>query len=158
MPASRPLTDGEWRGLSSGFADALRASGAAPLIVSMAHPGARIARLWRGGPAPVLTRFDKIHWPKAPADLSAAASPATMGVLQHELQHVLDYRTRRMTTMRYALSPSEWKYDFELEDIGDFERLGAEQRASVVEALWLSENGYRPRSQIAALRASIPWA
>ncbi len=78
--------------------------------------------------------------------------------MQHELQHVLDYRTGRLTGARYLLDPREWIYDLDDAKPLDFARLGAEQRASLAQRLWLAEHGYRPGADVAPLRATIPWA
>ena len=97
-----------------------------------------------------------IFWPGAEPDLSRVG-PAALATMQHELQHVLDYRTGRLTAARYLLDSREWTYD--VRDVGpNFNRLGAEQRATLVEHLWLAENGYRPTTEVADLRAIIPWA
>ena len=123
--------------------------------MTAAHPGARIAAAWRGA-VPILTRGDAIFWPGAPADLSRGP-PVALATLQHELQHVLDYREGRLTAARYLVDPREWTYDVDHAGL-DFDRLGAEQRATLAEHLWLAENGYRSTAEVARLRATIPWA
>jgi hypothetical protein len=141
--------------ISSGLSKALAASGATPRIIGRAHPAARIAALWRGG-TPILTRGDLIWWPGAPRDLSG--SPATAAVLQHELQHVLDYRTGWLTAWRYLSHPRHWRYDLALGRASAWRTLGAEQRARAAELLWLAENGLGPRTELPVLRGLIPWA
>ena len=118
------------------------------------HPGARIAAAWRGE-VPILTRGDLVFWPRAPADLSGTRMVA---VLQHELQHVLDYATGRLTAWRYLGHPRHWSYAIDPAWMGDFDSLGAEQRAVLAERLWLAEAGLRPPAEIARLRSIIPWA
>ncbi len=154
---SRLLTDGEWRGLDPGLVAALRDAGARPTIIPLAHPAARLSALWRGA-APILARGDAVFWPGAPADLSSTGRPLDLAILQHELQHVLDYRTGRLTAARYLMDPREWVYAIEPTADMRFDRLGAEQRATLAERLWLAENGLRPTSDVAVLRALIPWA
>ena len=154
---NRPLTDGEWRGLDPGLVAALEAAGARPAIGPRAHPAAKLSTLWRGA-TPILTRGDAVYWPGAPADLSSTGRPFDMATLQHELQHVLDYRTGRLTAARYLTDPREWTYSVEPTTATKFDRLGAEQRATLAERLWLAENGLRPASEVAVLRAVIPWA
>jgi hypothetical protein len=154
---NRPLTDGEWRGLDPGLVAALRDAGARPSIVPLAHPAARISVLWRRA-TPILARGDAVYWPGAAADLSSTGRPFDMAILQHELQHVLDYSSGRLTAARYLTDPREWLYAVEPAADTRFERLGAEQRATLAERLWLAENGFRPASEVAVLRAVIPWA
>ena len=80
-----------------------------------------------------------------------------MATLQHELQHVLDYRTGRLTGLGYLLDPREWIYGIELDTTINFDRLGAEQRAALAERLWLAENGFGA-DNADKLRSLIPWA
>ena len=124
-----------------------------PRIVAHPHPAARLAAIWRGA-VPILARGDTIFWPGSPDELFGTA----IATLQHELQHVLDYRTGRLSAARYLIDPREWVYDVAIDRTAAFDRLGAEQRATLAEHLWLAENGYRPAFEIAALRAVIPWA
>ena len=153
---SRSLTIMEWEGLDRGLVRALRQVGARPVIADHAHPVATLSALWRGG-VPILTRGDTIFWPGAPADLSSRG-PYGMATLQHELQHVLDYSAGRLTAARYLIDPREWRYEIAPTAGTEFDRLGAEQRATLAERLWLAENGFRSASEVAILRAVIPWA
>jgi len=152
----RPLTPGEWRALSAGLAGALRAAGARPLIRSSAHPAARVAAVWRG--TPILTRGDAVWWPGAPADFSTHGLERGMATLQHELQHVLDYRIGRLTAARYLGHPRHWTYRWRLDAETSWDELGAEQRASMAEYLWLAERGLAAGCDLDAVRRLIPWA
>ena len=151
----RPLTAAEWTALSRGLADALRSTGASPRIVARAHPLAVIAVLWRGR-VPILTRGAEIWWPGAPDDLSGAGGQ--MAVLQHELQHVLDYAAGCLTGARYVLHPRHWRYGYRLGTCARWERLGAEQRASMAEHIWLMEHGLMDATDLWRLRDLAPWA
>lgn len=154
MGSDRALTEREWAALSPGLAQALLAAGAQPRIRRWAHAGARLAGLWRGT-IPILTRDDDIFWPQAPADVSA--SPA-MALLQHELQHVLDYRSGWLTAAGYLCKPRHWRYAYRLGPNTRWDTLGAEQRAMVAEHIWLMENGRAPAGDLERLRALAPWA
>jgi len=168
--ASRALTPGEWGAVSPGLARALREAGAQPSLEPRAHPAARVAALWRGGTpiltrggTPILTRGDVIWWPATPPDLSAPGHERGMSILQHELQHVLDFATGWLTAVRYLTHPRHWTYRWRLPDDasaggGAWDAFGAEQRASIAERLWLIERGLAPRDDLAALRRLIPWA
>jgi hypothetical protein len=153
---TRPLTPGEWRSLSRGLAEALRAAGATPLIVARTHPAARVSALWRGEP-PIVARGDSIWWPDAPADFSNPWAREAMAILQHELQHVLDYRLGFLTAARYLSNPRHWTYGWRPEDLGDWDGLGAEQHAAIAERLWRAEAAGLG-AEAAALRRAIPWA
>ena len=152
----RSLTAGEWTGLSSGLAEALRAAGAEPRIQPMAHPGARIASLWRGHTA-ILTRGNVIWWADAPADISQG-NPQGMAVLQHELHHVLEYATGILSAWRYLTNRHNWSYHWVFEEGRPWSALGAEQRAVVAERLWLAERGLAPDHELETLRRLLPWS
>ena len=81
-----------------------------------------------------------------------------MAVLQHELQHVLDYRQGRMTALRYLADPREWTYDWRLKPGADWRSYGAEQRASIAEHLWRIDHDVAPPDDLPALRRLVPWA
>jgi hypothetical protein len=81
-----------------------------------------------------------------------------MAVLQHELQHVLDYTTGWLTAAGYLSDPRHWTYRWRLEDACCWGDLGAEQRASIAERLWLIEHGLASAHELAALRRLVPWA
>jgi hypothetical protein len=81
-----------------------------------------------------------------------------MGVLQHELQHVLEYATGELTAFGYLRRPDDWTYEVELTPGLNWSQLGAEQRATLAERLWLAEHGLAPAGEVGVLRAIIPWA
>ena len=128
-------------------------AGAFPRIVAAASPLARVSYLWRGH-TPVLTLGDRIYWGRAPEDCSP--QPAAMALLQHELQHVLDYATGRLSWLGYAADPRNWTYTLPPQQRWDWKRLGAEQRAVLAEALWRAERA-GDAARAAALRAVLPW-
>lgn len=150
---ARSLTDGEWADLSSGLADALAAARATPQIEDRPHLAAQLARI-RFGRAPILALGRTIWWPKARDDFSGTAQ---MAVLQHELQHVLDFAEGQLTALGYLLRPRNWSYRWTLSERLSWKQLGAEQRAGVAEALWRAERSNATRT-VAALRQVVPWA
>ena len=150
----RGLTSAERRLLSPGLVAALAAAGADPVIVPRAAWLAKLTWLWRGH-VPILTRGRKIYWPDAPEDFST--HPNAMAVLQHELQHVLDVSTGRLSALGYLLHPKNWTYRLPSPERWDWRRLGAEQRAVLAEKLWRAEQGLE-EPHLHACRAVIPWA
>jgi hypothetical protein len=149
----RALTAGERAELSDGLDAALASAGAAPMVETRAHPAAHLARL-RFGALPIMAVGRTIWWPSARPDF---AGTAEMAVLQHELQHILDFAERRLTVPGYLLRPRNWTYRWDLDDGRGWDRLGAEQRASLAEALWRAERS--AGGDVAArLRRVIPWA
>ena len=64
-----------------------------------------------------------------------------MALLQHELQHVLEFASGELSAVGYAFNPKNWRYGYTLDASSDWRRFGAEQRAAIVEHLWLIERG-----------------
>jgi hypothetical protein len=157
LGAERGLTEGERAGLNPGLLMALARVGAEPRIVARASLLASIAGLWRGH-IPILVLHRRIYWPGALPDFSVSPRPDEMAMLQHELQHVLEFKTGELTMHGYVLRPRDWVYRYRLELGRDFWSYGAEQRASMAEDLWRAENGLISASHGAALRLMIPWA
>lgn len=151
--ARRGLTGGERDALSRGLAEALAAAGAEPEIIARPALGARIAVLWRGR-APILAWRDRIYWPGALDDFSQGGG---MALLQHELQHVLEFATGELTALGYAVNPRNWVYRYELVSDRPWRAYGAEQRATMVEELWRLEHGAGASARLEPLRALIPW-
>ena len=150
----RGLTSAELAGLSDGLVGALVSAGVTPAIDSRPHPAAHLARL-RFGALPIMAVGRTIWWPGARPDFAGAGE---MAVLQHELQHVLDFAEHRLTLPGYLLLPHNWRYRWKLSADLSWDRLGAEQRASVAEALWRAERSPGDSEVAAALRRIIPWA
>jgi hypothetical protein len=161
----RALAPAELDRLSPGLVRALEAAGVAPCIVSRAHPAARLASLWRGR-APILARPGRIFWPGVPEDLAAAGDRA-VAILQHELQHLLEYATGELSAARYLLNPRNWTYRYRLTEESRWSDFGAEQRACIAEHFWLMQRGRAdwverdlraPCARRALYQRVIPWA
>jgi hypothetical protein len=151
--AARPLTGGEWAELSPGLASALAARNVTPQIENRPHIAAHLAR-WRFHSVPILALGQTIWWPNARADFAGTHQVA---VLQHELQHLLDFAEGRLTVAGYLTLPHNWTYRWKLTERLSWRKLGAEQRASVAEALWRAERS-SDSDTVEALRVVIPWA
>lgn len=155
---ARDLTRGERAALSEGLASALAEAGLRPQIVPRALWLARVARLWRGS-LPIMALGGAIYWPGAPDDLSAPGHERQMAVLQHELQHLLEFATGALTPIGYLIWPGNWAYAYRLTPETRWSELGAEQRASAVQHYWLAQRGLLPGGPSADdLRRIIPWA
>lgn len=81
-----------------------------------------------------------------------------MALLQHELQHLLDFAQGNLTAVGYLLNPRHWKYSYDVTGRLEWDRLGAEQRASLAEDLWRSERSLSSTLSAERLRSIIPWA
>jgi len=81
-----------------------------------------------------------------------------MAALQHELHHVLEYATGELTAVGYLSQPRDWIYGVQLDAQTRWSELGAEQRATLAERLWLAERGLAFDADRKRLAAVIPWA
>ena len=155
--AVRGLTSAERGALSLGLDAALSEAGARPLIVARPSVLAVVASLWRGRP-PIMVLGRRIFWPGALEDFSEGP-PRLMSILQHELQHVLEFRTGALTIFTYGLWPPNWRYGYRLTDVTAWPCLGAEQRAQVVQDYWLAQHGLLAwPAPLEIYRNLIPWA
>jgi hypothetical protein len=152
----RPLTSGERAALSPGLAEALDAAGVVPRISARPSIPALVVGLWRRR-VPVMVLGGTIYWPRAAQDFST--DPLRMSVLQHELQHVLEFADGTLSRFSYVARPRNWIYPYRLRPGATWDTFGAEQRAMMVQDLWLAERGLLQTSvRIEELRALIPWA
>ena len=135
MSASRNLTPGERALVPETFAREL------PLetvrIVPRAHnPFARNK---------VLVRGRRLFWPGAPADVSREGA-GFQTLLVHELAHVWQYETGRLTALRYLTDPRNWRYGYRAGD--PFESMGIEAQADLVADWWRVRRGLPPLRHI----------
>jgi hypothetical protein len=155
----RPLTAGERAALSDGLDDALVCAGVEPRIVAAPSGLASVVALWRGQ-APVMALHGRIYWPSAPDDCAAPGREPHMAILQHELQHVLEFATGELSIWRYVRAPLNWTYRYSLKAARPWRRYGAEQRASIVEDYWRLQRGLKRGApgELERYRSLIPWA
>jgi len=156
--ANRTLKASEWAALSPGLAHALKAAGVEPVIVARAAWLARLASWWRGH-VPILSMPGAIYWPGALEDFSAPGLERHMAVLQHELQHVLEYGAGVLSPLRYLIQPKNWRYAYRLFPGCAWADFGAEQRARLVEDYWWIERGLKAAllHPVEEYRRLIPW-
>ena len=156
--ARRALTEGEWSAISPGLVEALRKANVTPQIVARASVPALVAAI-RWGRAPIMVLGQRIFWSGAVADFSQPWSNHTLAVLQHELQHVLEFATGELSALRYVVAPRNWPYGYRLGADSQWTDFGAEQRASIAEHLWLIERRLMPDAAGGAHhRRVLPWA
>jgi hypothetical protein len=100
-----------------------------------------------------------IWWQDAPDDLSRPGLERQMSILQHELQHVLEFACGELSFVGYALLPFNWRYDYTLQPQTRWTGLGAEQRAQLAQDYWLARREGRPDDpRLVQFRELIPWA
>jgi len=155
--AVRGLTEGEWGAISPGLAKALAGAGVRPRILARVCLPARLAQIRFGG-APIMVLGERVHWKGAHKDFSLPGLENLMAVLQHELQHVLEFATGELSALRYVLSPRNWGYAYRVDEGSAWRDYGAEQRAMIAQHLWMAERGLPTPYPAQDLRRLVPWA
>ncbi len=155
--AVRGLTDGEWGAMSPGLARALASAGVRPRVLAKVCLPARLAQIRFGG-APIMVLGERVHWRGAHPDFSLPGLEHFMAVLQHELQHVLEFATGELSALRYVVWPGNWRYGYDLKPGAAWRDFGAEQRAMMAQHLWMAEHGLPSPYPAEQLRRLIPWA
>ena len=150
LSASRNLTHGERALIPADFARELPLESVR--IVLRAHnPFARTK---------VLVRGRRIFWPGAPEDVSREGA-GLQTLLVHELAHVWQYESGRLTALRYLTDPRNWQYGYTAGS--EFESLGIEAQADLVADWWRVRRSLPPLRHIGEpptrdwLEAAIPF-
>ncbi len=91
----------------------------------------------------ILTRNDKIYWPNCPDDFTKA--PITdQSVLMHELCHVWQYHTGRLSAIGYLVRPRRWGYEYIFDEKKKFDDYPTEKQADLLEDWYLVNKGFKP--------------
>lgn len=91
----------------------------------------------------VLVRGPDIYWPGTPADLSRCGL-RTRALFVHELAHVWQYATGRLSAWRYLTTPSDWRYGYEVRQGAGFDDYGVEAQADMVGDWYRMREGAAP--------------
>ena len=135
MSAFRPLTPSERALVPEAFARVLPLD-SVRIILRAHNPYAR---------RKVLVRGRRIFWPGASADVSREGA-GLQTLLVHELAHVWQYETGRLTAFSYLTDPRNWQYGYR--DGAEFESLGVEAQADLVADWWRVCRGLPPLRHI----------
>jgi hypothetical protein len=130
---SRHLTEAEIRALPAGFTNHFDIQSVT--LVDRAHnPFARNKILCRG---------PRIFWPKHPRDFTLETL-TIQSLLIHELCHVWQYETGRLTAARYLLDPRNWIYSYSVTENADFDDYPTEKQADLLQDWFLVNSGSIP--------------
>ena len=88
----------------------------------------------------ILVRRRRIFWPDTPTELDR--DPRTLSLLFHELAHVWQYETGRLTAVRYLTDPANWQYRYV--PGRPFDGYGAEAQADLIEDWCRVRSGLAP--------------
>jgi hypothetical protein len=91
----------------------------------------------------ILVRPNKIYWPNCPSDFTEE-TVHTQSILMHELCHVWQYQTRRLSALRYLLIPKNWIYNYVLDVAKKFDDYPIEKQADLMQDWYLANKGYPP--------------
>jgi len=91
----------------------------------------------------ILVRGYDIYWPEAPTDFTRL-DPLLQSVLIHELCHVWQYQTGRLTALRYLMNPFNWRYNYTFDPDKSFDDYPIEKQADLLQDWFLMNKGARP--------------
>jgi len=93
----------------------------------------------------ILVRGHKIFWPNCPLDFSQETI-GQQALLMHELCHVWQYHTGRLTALRYLTRPKNWVYHYSFDMAKSFDDYPIEKQADLL------QDWYRLNMGCAAIR------
>ena len=130
---TRQLTDKEIAALPAGFASAFDVN--AVTFLDRAHnPFARNKILCRG---------PKLYWQNYPEDFTRK-SLVIQSLLVHELCHVWQYETGRLTAFSYLIDPRNWFYSYRMREGAKFDDYPTEKQADLLQDWFLVNRGSKP--------------
>jgi hypothetical protein len=130
---SRDLTKFEISALPEGFTQAIDIA-SVKLINRTHNPFARNKIVCRG---------PKIFWPNHPKDFTRETL-IIQSLLIHELCHVWQYETGRLSAARYLLDPRNWVYNYTVKDDAEFDDYPTEKQADLLQDWFLVNSGATP--------------
>ena len=89
----------------------------------------------------ILVRGRRIFWPDVPGDM-ASSGVGLQGLLAHELAHVWQYETGRLSAAGYLRRPANWVYRYIPGE--PFDTYGIEAQADIIQDWWRMRRGLRP--------------
>ena len=94
----------------------------------------------------IMTRNYDIWWPDCPEDFTKIISINLMrdsqAKLMHELCHVWQYKTGRLSIGKYITNPSRWTYRYGFSPDKSFDDYPTEKQADFFEDWWRLNMGY----------------
>ena len=90
--------------------------------------------------AKILARPNRIYWPNCPDDFTKA-SIVNQSTLMHELCHIWQYHTGRLSTVGYATRPKGWFYKYHFDPKKKFDDYPTEKQADLLQDWYLLNKG-----------------
>lgn len=91
----------------------------------------------------IVCRGPRLYWPNHPRDFTREPL-IIQSLLVHELCHVWQYETGRLTAFRYLINPRNWRYSYEVEPNPDFDDFPTEKQADLLQDWFLMNSGVAP--------------
>ena len=91
----------------------------------------------------ILCRGPRLYWQNHPADFTRE-TVLIRSLLVHELCHVWQYDTGRLSAARYLLDPRNWIYNYEVKSIASFDDYPTEKQADLLQDWYLINSGAKP--------------
>ena len=88
----------------------------------------------------ILVRGHKIYWPDYPQDFTKT-SIFRQALLMHELCHVWQYKTKRLSALKYLLRPAGWTYFYKFSPEKSFDDYPTEKQADLLQDWYLLNTG-----------------
>ena len=88
----------------------------------------------------ILVRNHKIYWPDYPEDFSKT-SIYQKAMLMHELCHVWQYYTKRLSALKYLMRPAGWAYLYAFALEKSFDDYPTEKQADLLQDWYLLNSG-----------------
>ena len=91
----------------------------------------------------ILARNYELYWKDYPLDFTQS-SVKTRSLLMHELCHVWQYATNRLTALSYITHPKKWAYGYNFVSSKNFDDYETEKQADLLQDWHHMNHGYKP--------------
>ncbi len=88
----------------------------------------------------ILCRGFRLYWPNHPTDFTRETR-IIQSLLVHELCHVWQYETGRLTAFRYLVDPRNWSYSYRVRTDARFDDYPTEKQADLLQDWFLVNRG-----------------
>jgi len=91
----------------------------------------------------IVCRGPRLYWPNYPRDFTRQTL-TIQSLLIHELCHVWQYETGRLTAAKYLLDPRNWIYSYSVDENAGFDDYPTEKQADLLQDWFLMNSGSLP--------------
>jgi hypothetical protein len=91
----------------------------------------------------IVCRGPKLYWQSCPKDFTREPL-LIQSLLMHELCHVWQYETGRLSALVYLLFPSNWFYAYKVKSNASFDSYPIEKQADLLQDWFLVNSGAKP--------------